>query len=225
MRQYQQLQQETQDSRRTVADAVEVLRQAAGFLESDRAQIRVGPCPLPWGVESVLVCVVFEPSCSEAGYVVSLPMSAQFKARPLGSDRREPFDISRLDGASVGSDSSVTLLDGTQLRAVELVPMRVPLEPTDLDWRIVYSTIVVIDAQDRCFRSLRAGVEPSLQEMIPDRKYLDCSTLRELVIPPMKVLLAKIAKLDPTLKKLSRQKLANTLRDFGMRVPASRPRA
>jgi hypothetical protein len=225
MRQCQQLDENGRSSRRTLADAVEVLRQPpAGFSGSDRAEVRTGPLSLPSGLASSLVCVIFEPSCTETGFVVSLPTSAQFLARPVGDNRRERFDISRLHGAWVDSGSRVFLEDGTQLSAVEIIPSRLPLQPSELDWRIVHHTIAIIGEYERCYRRLGHGLEPSLQEMAPDLRFLDCGTLQGLVLPPMKVLLWKIDNADPTLKKLSRQKLADTLRDFGMRIPVPRPR-
>jgi hypothetical protein len=45
MRPYERLSEERRNSRRTIADAIEVLRDKAGFAKDDHAQIRIGPTP------------------------------------------------------------------------------------------------------------------------------------------------------------------------------------
>ena len=83
---------------------------------------------------------------------------------------------------------------------------------------------LLFGAEDRCYRSLREGLLPPLQAMVPDLRFIDCSRLSGLERPPLKELADQIAEKDWTLRKLSQQKIADALRAFGMRVPKSRPR-
>jgi hypothetical protein len=62
------------------------------------------------------------------------------------------------------------------------------------------------------------------EEMIPEIRFINCGALEGLELPSLKYLAAQIGKKDPTLKRLSHQKIADALRKFGMRIPASRPR-
>jgi hypothetical protein len=102
-----------------------------------------------------------------------------------------------------------------------------PLKPSELDWRIVRHVIRIIGAEGRCYRSLREHAKPRCldlpHDIIPDIRFIDCSALKGLELPSVKSLVAQIAKIDPALKNLSRQTIANALCKFGMRIPASRP--
>ena len=83
-------------------------------------------------------------------------------------------------------NGKVALLDGTNLRAVEVIPAHLPLEPSELDWRIVHYTISIIGAEKRCYRHLGDGLPARFQGLIPDRRFLDCSTLSDLKAPAPK---------------------------------------
>jgi hypothetical protein len=125
----------------------------------------------------------------------------------------------------VDADGNVLLADTTKIRAVEVEPASLRDKPTELDWRIVHYTLEFIQAKD-CYRSLRDGVPAHLRKFVPDRPYLDCSTLSRLDLRcSLKHIACFIAKKDPTLRRLSRQKIADALWTFGIRVPAPRREA
>jgi hypothetical protein len=106
---------------------------------------------------------------------------------------------------------------------VEVIPARLPLEPTELDWRIIHHTLAIIEADD-CYRSWASGLPPQLQEMVADLRIVDCGTFGGLTLPRLKVLSSRIRERDPTLKMLSTQQVADTLSKFGVRIPVPRPR-
>ena len=56
----------------------------------------------------------------------------------------------------------VVLADGTNLRAVEVIPAYLPLEPSELDRRIVRHAISMIGAEQRCYRRLGDGLPASI---------------------------------------------------------------
>jgi hypothetical protein len=224
MLEHERLFEERRKSRRTIADAIDVLRDACGFSDHDHAAIRIGPLHLSSGDAVCLVGVLFEVPFREKVYIVSLPTSAQFRGTCHGASRQDCFEISRLDGAVVGADATVVLRDGITLHAVEVIPTRILSDPTELDRRIVHFTISMIGAEDRCYWSLRAHLPLALQDTVPDLRRLDCSKLHGLDIPPLKEIAFQIAQKDKTLRKLSPQKIADALRKFGIRVPKPRPR-
>ena len=225
MRRYERLAEQDRVLRRTVVDAIEVLRSIPDIAEQSRAVIRVNPLGLPSGEVVGMVDVEFDGPLPEMVCIVSLPTSGQFRAIRRGASQYECFDIFRLDGATVDGASNVRLADGTALRAVEMLPAHLPYESSALDLRIIRHTIALIRAKKRCYRHFRDGLEPQFRDMVPKHlRFLDCSKLSGLNVPPLKVIEAYIADHDPTLQPLSQQKIVDALRKFGIRVPIPRPR-
>src|ERR1700693_511122 len=89
MQQYVRLQEEYRTTRRTVADALEVVRLKLCLDEIPRAEITIGPLQLPSGKCTALVSVVFP----DLGCIVSLPTSGQLRALSGTSSRQEVFGI------------------------------------------------------------------------------------------------------------------------------------
>jgi hypothetical protein len=224
MPQYERLSEERRNSRRTIADAIEVLHDKAGFAERDHAQIRIGPFRLPSGEVVGLVQICFDSLTNDKVYVVSLPSSRQFYGRRPNSPEGGRFDIEQLHGAVLDETGHVLLTDGETLRAVEVIPARLPLEPSKLDWRIVHHTISYIGAEERCYRSLGDDLPDRSKDMVADLRFLDCSKLSGLDIPSLDAIAAHIAERDRRLRRLSQQKIADALRKFGIRVPRPRLR-
>jgi hypothetical protein len=211
------LQEERRTRRRTVADALDVICQAFGIAEIPDAQIQLGPLRLPSGKLTALVDVVFP----DLGCRVSLPTSARFKALTDASSQRQVFEIFLLDQAEVYSDGSL-LLDGTRLRAVEVIPTYLPYEPSELEERILRHVIVRTNSY-HCYRSVREDVPEHLRDQIPDVRALDYARVRTIQTPPLKAIQSYIEVHDPKLK-VSNQKIADALAAFGVRVPWRRPR-
>ena len=223
MQHYQLLREEERGHRRTVSHAIDVLAHGADFGGADVADIRVGTLCLPSREQVGLLSVSFESKTLGKTFVVSLATSAMFTARCQGEEAARQFSIFELDGAKADNDNIVRLSDGTILRAVEVIPAKLPLKPSDLDWRIVHHVISIMAAEDRCYRSLRDHAKPKcsdvLEEIIPDDRFIDCSAIGGLELPSLKYLAQQIGRRDPSLKNLSRQAIADALRDFGIRIP------
>jgi hypothetical protein len=216
MQPYVRLDEERRTSRRTIADALEVVRRTLGVDDIGPARVRIGPLRLPSGQCTALVDVVF----SDLGCGVSLPTSSRFMARSGTSARLEKFEISRLDRAEVCSDGSVLLAGGTRLRSVEVVPTLLPYEPSELDEKILWRVIVQTEA-DFCFRSIRDGLPDHLREIVPDIRALDYSRIRTIDAPLLKVIHGYISDRDPNFSA-SNQKIADALAMSGARVPRGR---
>jgi hypothetical protein len=221
------LREEERKQRRTVSHAIDVLAHDADFGGADVAEVRVGTLRLPSCEQVGLLSVFFDSQILGKTLVVSLATSAEFTAKCQGEEDARRFSIFELDGAKADNDNIVRLLDGTVLRAVEVIPAKLPLKPSDLDWRIVHHVISIKKAEDQCYRSLREHAKPKCsdvpEEMIPEERFIDCSALEGLELPSLKYLARQIGRKDPSLKKLSHQKIADALRNFGMRIPASQP--
>jgi hypothetical protein len=171
MRHYERLAEQDRLSRRTIVDALEVLREFAGFQADDLAKIRIALLKLPSADVVGLFDLEFATPPQDKTYLVSLPSSARFHAARTGASRPDRFDIARLDRAVVDGIGKVVLADGTNLRAVEVIPAYLPLEPSELDRRIVRHTISMIGAEQRCYRRLGDGLPARFQDMVPGRDF------------------------------------------------------
>jgi hypothetical protein len=218
MQEYVRLQEERRTKRRSVADALDVVRQVRGLERPPRGEIGVGLMRLPSGEWTALVDIIFP----DLACIVSLPTSARFRARSGTSSEHQEFEIFRLARAEVASDGSVLLVEGTRLRAVEVIPTHLPYEPSQLDNRILRH-VISLTGSNHCYRSIREGLPEHLQRQVPDLRALDYSRVRTIQAPPLKVIKAYIEDHDPTLR-VSNQKIADTLAMYGIRVPRRRPR-
>jgi len=216
MRRYQRLADEKTNKRRSIADVVAALEDRADFSKTDRARVRVG--------QVGVVLTLFEPPSSEVGYAVALPTSTQFLGRSPNSSTLERFDIARLDGAIFDGAGNVRLADGVALRAVEVIPNRLPSELDELDWRLAHLVIRLTDTEARCYRSVRDGLPPELQERVPDLRFIDWSKLRGLPHRLRKVMTSLIRERDLTFRDVSDQTIADRLFKLGIRIPKARPR-
>ena len=202
-------------SRRTVADALEVVREERRGEQVASGRFDIAMIELPSKERTALVDVVFP----ELGCRVSLPTSARFSARPQTKPGRREFDISRLRDASVTSDGSVMLSDGTRLHAVEVIPTHLPYHPSELDERILGAVIGMTKAD--CFRNLRDDLPQRYRDQVPDWWVLDYGRLHTIKAPQLKSIQGYIADKYPDLK-VSLQKISDALKMFGIRVPRRR---
>jgi hypothetical protein len=216
--QYKWLREKGRTHRRTIADAIEVLRQDARFKDTDRARIQVGGLRLP-SQETVGLVAVFFDSLDERTFIVSLPTSSEFRAKRPGHSKADIFDIFELDDAIVDGNFAIQLRDGTVLRAVEVVPALLPHIVTETDLSIVHQTIELVGAKDETRYRFPADLK-----LLADG--LDCGTLPSLQdrIPLLKQIKAHIEDHEPSLKGISEQQISDSLRKFGMRIPKKRPR-
>jgi hypothetical protein len=227
MQDSQPLRQADRNQHRTVSDAIDALAQRADFGSADIAEIRVGILQLPSRETVGLTNVSFCSRATGKPVDVWLATAAEFSAKSQGEAEARRFRILDLNGAKADNDSIVRLSDRTVLRAVEVVAAKLPREPSDLAWRIVHHVISIVKAWDQCYRSLREHAKPTCsdlpEEMIPEIRFIDCRALEIGKLPPLKYLKQQIGRRDPSLKRVSHQTIADALRDFGIRIPASRP--
>ncbi|WP_128957109.1 hypothetical protein [Bradyrhizobium zhanjiangense] len=216
MPRYEWLQPDERKNRRSIADTIDVLHAHAVFDGVRTVKIRIGGLRLPSQDVVGLVAVFAENAAAETTFIITLPSARQFRAQCHGRQKLEKFDIFRLDGATVDGNCNVELVDGTRLRAVEVIPALLPNKVTDLDWRILHLTIAMTNAERECYAYPIRFAQPG--------DALDCSTLPDLKgrVPLLKEIKAYIEEREPALKNLSEQTIADVLCKFGIRIP--RPR-
>lgn len=218
MPRYERLQEDQRDKRRSIADVIEVLCSRLAFDATRTGKIRVAGLRLPSGQIVGLVATFVEGATDETIFIISLPTSAEFLAKRQSTGQFETFGIFQLDGATFDGRGAVELSDGVRLRAVAVMPSLLPYHVTKLEWRIIHHTIAFLGAESECYRYL-----------IPlerQRDVLDCSALPALRdrIRGLKQIQGYITDRETALKGLSKQKIVDTLRKFGIRIPSARPR-
>ncbi|MGY4334513.1 hypothetical protein ACVWWG_008930 [Bradyrhizobium sp. LB7.2] len=212
MLRFESLQDDKREDRRSMADAINLLQPDGTW----KGEIQVRGLNLLSEEIVGLVAVFVENAAAQTTSIVTLPSAKQFRARRYESQEFEEFDIFRLDRATFDGSCNVGLVDGTRLRAVEVIPALLPYNVTDLDWCILHHTIAMMKAEQECYTYPIRFAQPS--------DALDCSRLPSLTgrVPLLKQIHWYIADREPALKDLSEQKIADALCKFGMRIP--RPR-
>ena len=206
-------------SRRTIGDAIEVLRSDPKFSQDMRATIRVAPLRLPSGDLPFLLVVV----CEDVGLAVSLPSSKKFRAKLAHSPtalKPEEWETPLLEEAIVkiiDDQVQVILSDGRRLRRVEIVPYKMPPHldrPRDVQSRRLQNAVIahivggVNNAEDRCYRYID-------KKLLPGFRVLDLSTLHVLRLPSLSAIMHDIELNNEELNGISRQTAAECTSETG----------
>ena len=221
MLRYEILAESDRGKRRTIADALEILRTNADFKEGDVADVRLGSLRLPSAEIVHLLYVSFFSTFNQKTFVVSLATAGSVRARLEGKSQPEKFEIASLDGAITNSDGDVRLSDGAQIRGVEVIPALLPHNISPLDWAIIHHTVAELGIEKECQYDPGELVRETY-EVHPFNGYIDCSKLSGHAAPLLKSIQARIEDHEPAFGTVSLQKIADTLRKFGMRIPTSR---
>ena len=134
-------------SMRSVADAIEALRNAQSLTPDSLIEIRTSFLPARTAVRPSIVLVVCRASATEQTRGVALPTSYKFTCRRRGKPTTETLETPLLDRATVCHQGTVSLTDGTCLQAVNVIPAALPWELTATQKRIVYWTIKFCKAE------------------------------------------------------------------------------
>lgn len=231
-RPYSVLREASRDQRTTIADAIDILETEANFKPDDCATVWLQPLQLQNAAVVWLVSVIFDGPAAAVGVVVPLRAAKAFFAIHMGDSHKKLFEIELLDGAVTDASGVVSLANGDQVRAVELIPAQLPYELTELDERILHLTVSMIEgAEGRCYRDLRDALPAPERGGIPSLRFLDFSKLAEgpgrpaLEVPYLKVICGKFEETYPRAVSPSEQKIADALEKAGIRVPRRRPKA
>ena len=131
--------EDERSQRRSVQDALEVVRWFPGFEEIASkpgpkipiARVRICFLKLPSGATPALVDCVF----SVLGAIVSLPTAEHFHAYCIEERHCLRFRIEELHDAAVMTDGTVVLPSGKRLRGVVIRPAHVARTTTETSYR------------------------------------------------------------------------------------------
>jgi len=195
---------------RTVLDALDRL-EILDAGEAVFATIHAGKIPCPNGRTLGLVLLGTGSSGDPDRRFARLPDSAAFRAK-LADGTLILGDICELDGATVGSTGTVQLLDGRLILSVELQRGDIyqHYDFMEREHHIVRLALRLIGEEDRCYRSLN-------EQLLPGEKCLDYAAVRQVRLPRVKKLLARIQQESDL--DISKLEIESILRRAGMQFP------
>ena len=206
----------------SVAEAIAAFVDEAKFQPNDQARIICAGLPLPSQELVTLTGLHFERQDDHA-FTAWLRSSKTSQARH--EDQEIEFETAELEDATVDIAGNVTRTDGKIVRAVQVIPAKLPYVITDLDWRIVHQTISSAEAEDRCYALPAGSQRPELIAIARELNLLNYGALRDLDnVPFLKVIQGDLLKHNPNSKVVSEQKISDTLSKFGIRHKRARPR-
>ncbi len=185
---FKNLEEDKRQTRRTLADAFDVIERACNVKETP-AEVKILELRLATGqIVGAAVSVWF----SELQSVVAMPVALEFRAVRIGGDARETFAISRLHGAHWSGRGPVRLADGTEVNALELI--KTPLNHSDLEVAIVREVLGFLK-EPEAYRNLMDDMPSEHKEQLPDLYVVDYSRLPGLglhvgLLPPIQKRLA-----------------------------------
>jgi hypothetical protein len=204
-------------NRRSLADAIELLNAHAGFHTNDRATIRTSQLLLAAKEPIFQLCVIFQGPGSDVTFLVSLPASSHCTTVASETNALETIGTFNLDDASVDYYGNVVLTNGTQLKAVGVIPTPLPYELSELDGHILRHTIGFLGIGDRVFRTLGEELDSETRTTLPAIRAIDFQRLQGRKMPLLKQLRNSMADSGEFPNIPSLQKLSTTLSKCGMR--------
>jgi len=215
-----------QESMRSVADALNALREAGWIHNGARLQMRIVSLSLAGGDVMHFAVVCLHPDERDHPVGVRLPSADRFKGRRTGSGETETRDIQELDGAAVWSTGVVQTVDGYGFEAVEMIPRHFVRELNALQKLIVYWTIRMLGLTDRevCYQlpdDIRHFLPKDFGRLTRDLRYLDYGRLPGRQLPSLKAIHRFLGDHNKSLREVSHQTIADALRVSGFRVPRS----
>jgi hypothetical protein len=195
-------------SLRSLADALEKLRELDGLSDQETVQIKTRPLELFDGRRTGCVSIVRPPRGDNSTFIVLMPSSGAFTAlTPLG---RLTYTIDLLNGAISDADGNVELANGQFGHGVILKP--VPFyEFSETDAKIVRGALRFLQAENQCYRP----VEPDL---LPGIERLDYGLVERIRIEHLKRVQHYVLKSMP---QLSPAAVSGALKRAGMVMPRS----
>ena len=200
---------EGRKSLRSLADALEKLRELDGLSDQETVEIKTYPLELFDGRRTGCVSVVRPRRADNSTFIVLMPSSGEFTAlTTLGE--RVTYTIDVLDGATSDADGNVELANGQFLHSVVLKP--VPFyEFSETDDKIVRLALKFLQAENQCYRP----IEPDL---LPGIELLNYALVARIRIERLKPVQHYVLKLLP---QLSPSAVSSALKRAGIRLPRS----
>lgn len=184
----------TKSERLSVTDCLEVLRNEAGFNDSDFAELKTLSMRADCGFDYTLNGLHFVQQSGNE-YVVFLPPANQFEARSPNSEKKGLLDTCELDGATVHANGNITLKNGQTVWAVEICRSTKVKIPTVLEEQITCFALSKLPYFNQRFcRSRWSTLPPHIQRTLPEDHWLDWGLVIDhslhglLKFPPLKTI-------------------------------------
>lgn len=207
----------------TLAEAMYILEASENFREGGEGSVHIGRVDLSSGKHFHIVVLKYH---VPTGQTIEVPLHSAnfFMGIERSGTERQQYPIELLHGALIGADAAATLLDRRELRAVEIIPERLPYELSALDEKIIHAAINAAKLDNTVYRSLQHGAPEEHIDYVPDLRFIDFNALAQARQAkfPLKAIAKSFAKLFPLEKVPSLQKIADTLALVGLRIPKSR---
>ena len=228
----------------TFAKAIHVVEQSHGLSEGAQIVVHVGRMNMNAGKHLHLVVLDYKPSLFDESIFIPLQSGNTFRAIDNLTGQRDEYAVELLNGGMVSHNAVVTLQDGTTLRAVEILPVRLPYEFTPMDEKIIHAGIAAAKIEGAVYRSFRQGLSEEdakrtmvvgdeffefieFGEFIEDFKFIDFGKLAQVEKRPLRLkhIQREFINLFPTAEIPSEQKVSDTLASAGFWKPKRRPKS
>jgi hypothetical protein len=193
-------------SLRSMADALETLRELGALPGTGNIEINVLQMQLPNGQVIGLVSVMGPRQENGRRPVIWMPAAVKFSAI-LTSKVRETFDIGLLNKGIIDEHGNVTLHNGQHVHGVNLTPVPAHYDFDATQHAIVFHALKLLCKLDECWRPVDEG-------LLPEIKLLDYSAIRNIRVRRRKQLLYDLSK---HVDGVSASFIAKTLSAAGMR--------
>jgi hypothetical protein len=201
-------------SLRSIADALEKLRELDGLSDQETVEIQVGPFQLRDGRRTATVAVVRPRRADGSIFVVLMPSSQGFSALATQVGRMS-YTIDVLDEAKCDAVGNVELSNGGFVHGVVLKPAPFP-KFNKTEERIVRLALQFLNVEDRCYSKIAPDV-------LPDVEVLDYRFVADVRIERLKPVQAYVlSRLTGLSTALSPSVVSSALRRAGMRLPRSK---
>lgn len=195
---------------RSVSDALNILERR-GFRDTG-SRLSFGAAAITLPNHELVWCSSIRIDPTDFRQIVALPAAVKFRASKDGNRLFMPMD--QIDGAVVDWDGNVTLLDGTSVRGVEVVPTPLPFELNGGHKLILDLALEHLGKKQQCYRAL----DPKL---FPNILVLDYARLPLIENDKLEALVEYVQSefRKRTLRPPTRQTIANVLYTCGVRIP------
>jgi hypothetical protein len=195
---------------RSLADALEKLRELGALRANETIECKATPIRLPNGWVTGLVCVVAPRQDNGRRWIIRMPSAAKFGAIST-TKVRQTFPIGMLDGAISDTGGNVTFGNGRRVHGVNLIPTPVHYDFDAKQHAIVWFALKLLGKLDECWR-------PVDETLLPGIRRLDYNRIRQVRIQARKQLLYDVGR---CVDGASASFVAKTLAAAGMRGPRS----
>jgi hypothetical protein len=191
-------------SMRSLADALEKLRELSSLHGTWTIECKTLPIQLPNRRVSGLVCVIGPRQEDGRRWVIQMPSAAKFSAIST-TKVRQTFDVGMLNCAISDQDGNVALHNSNHVYGVTLIPVPAHYDFESTEHRIISWALKFLGKSDECWRSVD-------NKLLPGMKCLDYSKIRHIEIQGRKQLLFDIGQVSGA----SPSFIATTLAAAGM---------